>query len=133
MTEFKLKTYRVNDIAFTNRLVPNTKIEIGNKYSYSVGYAQNNICRGEFTAELFNKNDRDNFYIKVTLVGVFEYDASVSREKLHVATFKALFPVVRAYIITLTSNAGIPPVFMPEADIDNQDIYRLDLKNNKES
>ena len=134
MTEFKLKTYRVNDIAFTNRLVPNTKIEIGNKYSYSVGYAQNNICRGEFTAELFNKNDRDNFYIKVTLVGVFEYDGSVSREKLHVGTFKSLFPIVRAYIVTLTANAGIPPVFMPETDIDNQDIYRLDIKNNnKES
>ena len=130
MTDFTLKTFRVNDVSFVNRLVPNTKIEIGNKYSYNVGYSKNNICRGEFTAEIFDKNNSDNFYIKVVLVGVFSFNEGTKKEKLHVDTFKALFPIVRSYIITLTSNAGIPTVIIPNADIDNQDIYRVDLNNN---
>ena len=117
MTDFIMKTFRVNDVVFINKLVPNTKIEIGNKYSYNVG----------FSAEVFDKNDKNNFYIKVVLVGIFSFKDGAKKEKLHVDTFKALFPIVRSYVITLTSNAGIPPVIIPNADIDNQDIYRVDL------
>lgn len=132
MADFVMKTFRVNDVVFVNKLVPNTKIEIGNKYSYNVGYSKNDVCRGEFAAEIFDKNDKNNFYIKVVLVGIFSFKDGAKKEKLHVDTFKALFPIVRSYIITLTSNAGIPPVIIPNADIDNQDIYRMDL-NNRES
>ena len=48
---------------------------------------------------------------------------------MHVDTYKALFPYARAIITTLTANAGIPPIIIPEADIESQSIYRFNLGN----
>ncbi|MDY4898990.1 MAG: hypothetical protein SO125_08565, partial [Eubacteriales bacterium] len=59
-------------------------------------------------------------------------EPSAQKEQVHIDSYKALFPYARAIITTLTANAGIPPIFIPEADIESQSIYRFDLGNKPE-
>lgn len=127
MKEFELKLCRVESVDFVNKLKNNTKIEIKNKYSYNVGYTQNNTCTGEFTAEVFDKNDVNRFHITVNMKAVFITEPGVSKEVLHVKTYEAVFPYVKVFITNLTASAGIPPIYIPFIDISNQSIYRVEM------
>lgn len=53
----------------------------------------------------------------------------MQREVIHVQTYKELFPYARTIITTITANAGIPPIILPNMDIENKEIYRIDNPN----
>ena len=50
----------------------------------------------------------------------------MEKEKIHVQSFKELFPYARALITTITANSGIQPIIIPPIDIESQDIYRFE-------
>ena len=72
-----------------------------------------------------DKADKEKFNIHVVIQGMFGYNPEVKREILHVQTFKELFPYARTMISSLTVNAGIPPVVIPNFDIESQSIYKF--------
>lgn len=125
----QLKAYKASEIKFVSNLENGTRIELGNKYSYNVNYGNNNVCRGEFTIEVADKANPDKFGIKVVFVGIFEYEEGLEKEKIHVLTFKELFPYARALITTVTANCGIQPIIIPPIDIESQEIYRFEKNN----
>ena len=127
MKTVNLKSYRCTQLQFTNNLAPNKKIELSNKYSYNCGYAKGNVCRGEFRVEVSDKEDPKNFAITVVVVGIFECAEGLAKEKLHVESFRELFPFVRALVATVTTNAGMPPVIIPAIDIEKQEIYKVEM------
>ncbi|MBR3768098.1 MAG: protein-export chaperone SecB [Clostridia bacterium] len=127
MKEFELKTCKVESVEFINKLPSNVKIELSNKYSYNVGYSKLNTCSGEFKAEIFDKNSPERFRILVVMKGFFTISEGIAKEQLHIKTYDAIFPHVKAFVSTLTSNAGIPPIFIPYIDISNQSIYRVEM------
>ena len=53
----ELKGYKVDRCEFVNKINGAQKIELTHKYSYNVGYAANNTCKGEFTAEVMDKEE----------------------------------------------------------------------------
>ena len=108
MAIVNLQAYKVDKIEFANALENGTKISLGNKYSYQVQYAVG----------------------RVIVVGIFAYNPDEKKEIIHTETFKSLFPYAKALITTVTANCGIQPVIIPNIDIDNQEIYRID--GNKE-
>ena len=125
----ELKAYTVSDINFFNRLDPNVQIKIGNKFSYNVKYpkdGQGNICRGEFEVETGDTSDDKKLNIKVVVVGIFSYAPGATKEMIHTESFKILYPYVKALVTTVTANAGIKPIIIPNIDIDSQNIYRID-------
>ncbi len=127
MSNVNLQGYKIDKIDFVNLLENGAKIKLGNKYSYNVRYAkENNIARGEFDIEVHDQNDPDKFKIHIILVGIFRYDPAVKKEEIHADTFKAIFPYAKCFITTVTANCGIPPIIIPQIDIDNQQIYRFD-------
>lgn len=127
MAQINLQGYKVDKIEFTSMLENGSKITLGNKYSYNVQYAKDrNIARGEFDLDVFDKEHPDLFRIHVITVGIFAYDPAVKKELVHAETFKAIFPYVKALITTVTANCGIKPIIIPNIDIDNQQIYRID-------
>ncbi len=117
------------EISFVNRLENGTRIELGNKYSYNVSYGNNNTCRGQFSIEVADKANPDKFKIKTVVIGMFEIKNDIPKEKIHVETYKELFPYVRALISTVTTNTGIPPVIIPAIDIEGQSIYKFEKNN----
>ncbi len=119
------KGYKVSELDFVNKCENGTKLEFENKFSYNVKYSTNNICIGEFTVEVNDKANKEKFRIKAVIQGVFAFNPEIQKELIHVQTFKELFPYARTLISNLTVNAGIPPVFIPNFDIESQNIYRF--------
>ncbi len=124
-----LKGYKVSEIRFVSKLESGTRVELGNRYSYNVSYAANNTCRGTFNITVEDKENPDKFGITLELNGVFQFDAGMEKEKVHVQSFKELFPYARAIVTTITANCGIAPLMLPPIDIESQDIYRFEKNN----
>ncbi|MBQ3265992.1 MAG: protein-export chaperone SecB [Ruminococcus sp.] len=127
MAIVNLQGYRVDKIEFVNSTENGTKIALGNQYSYQVQYAVGKaMARSTFDIEVHDKENPDRFKIHVIVVGIFAYNPDEKKEIIHTETFKALFPYAKALITTVTANCGIQPVIIPNIDIDNQEIYRID-------
>jgi len=127
MKEFELKSYKIQTLQFVNSLDRPTKLELNYQYSYNVGYSNNNTCRGDFKAVITDKKLSDKFSLTVTLSGIFTTAEGVAKEILHVKTYDALFPYVKALVSSFTASAGIPPIFMPYIDISDKSIYRVEM------
>lgn len=125
MSNVTFRAYKASEIEFVNKHENGAKIEFENKYSYNVKYSPNNTCIGEFTVEVNDKANKDKFHIKAVVLGIFTYKPDVKKEIIHVETYKELFPYVRTMISSLTVNAGIPPVILPNFNIENQSIYKF--------
>lgn len=127
MKEFELKGYRIESCRFVNKLNGVQKIELTHKYSYNVGYSSNNTCKGEFKAEIADKNHPDSFSLILVVSGGFATTPGTPKEVLHVKTYDALFPYVKSIVTTFTASAGIPPIYIPYIDISDQNIYRMEI------
>ena len=79
------------------------------------------------TVEVLDKEKPDTISIKFTLNGAFRILKDVEKEFIHVETFKELFPIAKSFVVTLSANAGIPPIFLKNIDIENQEIYRMEM------
>ena len=127
MSIVNLQGYKVDKIEFVSELENGTKIQLGNKFSYNVQYAKDrNLARGTFDLEVYDKADPEKFGIRIVIVGFFAFDANEKKELIHAETFKQLFPFAKALVTTVTANCGIQPIIIPNIDIDNQQIYRID-------
>lgn len=127
MNNATLQGVKVTKVDFVNNVKAQKKIELGFGYSYNVKYSSQNTCLGEFTAKVHDKSSEDEFAITVTATGVFKFADGAKKETLHVETYNELFPHVRAFVTTLTSNAGIPPIILPFIDISKKEIYRFEM------
>ena len=130
MLNASLAGFKVTNVQFSNNIKENKKIELGFSYSYNVKYTNQNTCIGELTAKVNDKENPDAFNINVTATGIFRFKEGTAKEVLHVETYNDLFPHVKAFVTTLTSNAGIPPVIIPFIDISKKEIYRFEMGKN---
>ncbi len=131
MPNAKLKGYRADEITFVNKRTTAKPMEIQTKYSYNVKYTNTGTCRGELTVEIQEKEEPQNFNLKVVMSGLFEFKEA-PREILHRETFNTLFPYIRSLITTVTANSGIMPIIVPFMDIENQSIYKIEKNNQAE-
>ena len=113
------------EISFVNHLPSGTKIQLETKYSYNVKYSADNTCRGELSAKVIDKENPEKFSVSVKMIGVFSFEEGADKDLLHIETFRQLFPYARALVSTITVNAGIPPITLPNVDIEGQNIYRF--------
>ena len=120
--EANLVNYRISDMKFVNHLNGPTKLELNYRYSYNVGYSQQNTCRGELRAEKFS--------LDLTLVGVFMTEPGVQKEILHLRTYDMLFPYLKALVSALTATVGVPPIYAPYIDISDKSIIKFEMPRN---
>ena len=113
------------EISFVNHLPSGTKIQLETKYSYNVKYSADNTCRSELSAKVTDKENSEKFFISIKMVGIFSFEEGADKDLLHIETFRQLFPYARALVSTISVNAGIPPITLPNVDIEGQSIYRF--------
>ncbi|MCR5150733.1 MAG: protein-export chaperone SecB [Clostridiales bacterium] len=118
--------YKVSECSFVNKYENGQKVEFENSYSYSVRYNSGNGCIGQITVDSHDKAQPEKFGIKIVLEGIFSFDTSQPKEKIHVQSFKELFPFARAFVSTVSTAAGIPPIIIPPFDIEGQSIYKVE-------
>lgn len=127
MKKLALKAYKVSNIELKNKVQGAVKLQLKNQYSHNVKYGKDNNCEGIFTVKISDGNGNENFGITATVQGIFTWEGELDREQAHKETFAALFPYARALVSTLTANAGMMPIMIPPVDIENQEIYRIEM------
>ena len=129
MTIVSMKGYKVKELKFVNKHENGVKIQFTNKVSYNVRYTKNNICFGELSVEMFDKQAPEKFGVNLILDGFFEFDTQAKKETIHVSSFKELYPLAKSIVASVSVNAGIPPLILPPFDIESQAIYKFDKNN----
>ena len=126
MSNYTLKACYSPEIQFVNKLANGSRIKLETKYTYNVKYSHDLTCKGELIAEVRDKDAPELFRLKVITVGIFSFKEGTDKDLLHIDTYKALFPYLRALVSTVTANTGIPAIILPEADMEGQSIYRIE-------
>jgi len=126
MSNFTLKACYSPEIQFINKRASGSRIKLETKYTYNVKYSKELTCIGELIAEVCDKEEPDQFRLKEVTVGIFSFKEGTDKDLLHIDTYKVLFPYLRALVTTVTANSGIPAIILPEADMEGQNIYRIE-------
>ena len=132
MTNVQLKAYKVSRINFNNAVQSTVHLKLNNKVSHNVKYTNGAVCEATLCIEVLDKNHPDVLSITVEVKGIFDIRRGVEKEFVHVDTFKELFPLAKALVTTVTANAGIKPIIVQNIDIEEQEIYRFDMKGAEE-
>lgn len=132
MTNVQLKAYKVSRINFNNAVQSTVQLKLNNKVSHNVKYTNGAVCEATLCIEVLDKNHPDVLNITVEVKGIFDIRRGVEKEFVHVDTFKELFPLAKALVTTVTANAGIKPIIVQNIDIEEQEIYRFDMKGAEE-
>ena len=132
MTNVQLKAYKVSRINFNNAVQSTVHLNLNNKVSHNVKYTNGAVCEATLCIEVLDKNHPDVLNITVEVKGIFDIRRGVEKEFVHVDTFKELFPLAKALVTTVTANAGIKPIIVQNIDIEEQEIYRFDMKGAEE-
>lgn len=133
MTNVQLKAYKVSRITFNNAVSSTVQLKLNNKVSHNVKYNDNGVCEATLKIEVLDKEHPGILNITVEVKGIFEIKSGVEKEFVHVDTFKELFPLAKALVTTITANAGIKPIIVQNIDIEDQEIYRFDMKAAKDN
>ena len=132
MTNVQLKAYKVSRITFNNAVQSTIHLNLNNKVSHNVKYTNGTVCEETLCVEVLDKEHPDVLSITVEVKGLFDIRRGVEKEFVHVDTFKELFPLAKALVTTITANAGIKPIIVQNIDIEEQEIYRFDMKGAEE-
>ena len=126
-----LNAYRVEEMQFRNVLETGTQITLENKYSFNVKYTDDNKCIGNFFVEVYDKNNKTDFFASTRITAFCSYKNEMEKDAIHREAFRQVFPYAKSIITTITANGGVPPIILPAVDIDSHSIYRFDIGNNK--
>ena len=132
MTNVQLKAYKVSRINFNNAVQSTVHLNLNNKVSHNVKYTDGAVCEATLCIEVLDKKQPDVLNISIELKGIFQIKKNVEKEFIHVDTFKELFPIGKALITTITANAGIKPIIIENIDIEEQEIYRMEMNRKPE-
>ncbi len=127
MTNVTMKAHKVSEIVFNNKVNGRVELKLKTKISHNVRFTKNRTCEASLTVEMRDEEKPDTISVRVVVNGAFTVNTDVEKEFIHVDTYKELFPIAKALIITVSSNAGIPPIYVQNIDIENKEIYRFDM------
>ncbi len=125
MSKVQMIGYKVSDLSIVNHYENTQRIQTKSSCSYSVTFTKNGICIGTFKVDMEDSEKSGKFAVHAVVSGFFRYPDDEKQETVHVLTHQALFPYVRALITTVTVNAGMAPIILPEVDPMEQGIYRI--------
>jgi preprotein translocase subunit SecB len=127
MANVTMRAYKVSEIAFTNNVKGKVELKMKTKVSHNVRFTKLGTCEAMLTVEVKDEEHPDTISVRVKVVGAFTVNKEVEKEFLHVETYKELFPFAKALVTTISANAGIPPIYVQNIDIENKEIYRFDM------
>lgn len=122
IAKFRFKGYKIlnSSISVKEGVKISSKLNIN--FEQTSGEHENGK---EYRLKLVTSIEDENnaLNIKIETIGLFEFDSDIENYKNVFFSQNApaiLFPYVRAYISTLTSLAGIPPVILPTLNLSNR-------------
>ena len=97
----------------TQKFKQGGKLDVNFKFPTDLDYAQEKLI--SFPMEVLIENEDKSLRIQVGIIGIFESDVDITKEKsfVEVSAPAIIFPYIRAYVSNLTSMSGIQPILLP--------------------
>lgn len=97
----------------TKKFKQGGKLDVNFKFPTELDFAQKNLI--SFPMEVLIENEDKSLRIQVGIIGIFESDVDLTKEKsfVEISAPAIIFPYIRAYVSNLTSMSGIQPILLP--------------------
>lgn len=118
--QYKLLNTSIRRIELINELKAEGQVDLSANYNTEISLNEENrriaIAKARFDMSGGLQSETTSYLkIELSLDGVFEFDEEVENvDALKKNVHAAMFPYVRAYITTVTSLAGLPPITLPD-------------------
>ncbi len=133
MAGIKFNGYIVNELDFTNELKQAGNLNIATRASYNVQYANGeNRCIATCVIDMMDEKQPNDFNFKISVRGMFEYEAGMDKKEIHKQTYDELFPFVRVIVANTFTNAGLPPMMIQKIEMNDDNINVGDNKPQEE-
>lgn len=123
MGELIFKGLKVEELDLTNKLEGQVQLDITQRASFNVKYTNDNLhCMANLTIDMMEKNAPMDFNFKVSANAFFDCEAGMDKKEIHKKAYDEIYPHVRALIMTIMVNSGLPPIAVPKVKIDESNI-----------
>lgn len=97
----------------TQKFKQGGKLDVNFKFPTELDFVQKNLI--SFPMEVLIENEDKSLRIQVGIIGIFESDVDLTKEKsfVEISAPAIIFPYIRAYVSNLTSMSGIQPILLP--------------------
>lgn len=130
MGELIFKGLKVEEIDLTNKLEGQVKLDIAQRASFNVKYTNDNLhCMATLTIDMMEKSAPMDFNFKISATAFLDCEAGMDKKEIHKKAYDEIYPHVRALVMTIMVNAGLPPIAVPKVKMDDSNIKMSGEKN----
>ena len=123
MGELIFKGIKVEEIDLTNKIEGQAKLDISQRASFNVKYTNDNLhCMANLTIDMMEKNAPMDFNFKISATAFLDCEPGMDKKEIHKKAYDEIYPHVRALVITILTNAGLPPFIIPKVKMDSSNI-----------
>lgn len=123
MGELVFKGLKVEEIDLTNKLEGQVQLDISQRASFNVKYTNDNLhCMATLTIDMMEKSAPMDFNFKISATAFLDCEAGMEKKEIHKKAYDEIYPHVRALVMTIMVNAGLPPIAVPKVKMDNSNI-----------
>ncbi len=123
MGDIIFKGIKVEEIDLTNKLQGQKKLDIEQRANFNVKYTNDNKhCAATLIIDMMEKEEPMDFNFKIAVVGFMDIEGTMDKKEIHKLAYHELFPHVRALVMTILVNAGLPPIAIPKVQMDDSNI-----------
>lgn len=123
MGELIFKGIKVEEIDLTNKIEGQAKLDISQRASFNVKYTNDNLhCMANLTIDMMEKNAPMDFNFKISATAFLDCEPGMDKKEIHKKAYDEIYPHVRALVITILTNAGLPPLIIPKVKMDSSNI-----------
>lgn len=117
---------QISEIQFLSHPKSDTPFSVEKRYSFNMAYSSDNSrCRATLRQEGRAEDAPERFSFEIEMFGFFDCEGIYdSEDKLqaHMLAYQLLFPHMQAFIRTLTTQAGMPPLMLAPDPPKKEDI-----------
>ena len=123
MGELTFKGIKVEEIDLTNKIEGQAKLDISQRASFNVKYTNDNLhCMANLIIDMMEKNAPMDFNFKISATAFLDCEPGMDKKEIHKKAYDEIYPHVRALVITILTNAGLPPLIIPKVKMDSSNI-----------
>ena len=123
MGELVFKGLKVEEIDLTNKLEGQVQLDIAQRASFNVKYTNDNLhCMAKLTIDMMEKSAPMDFNFKISATAFLDCKEGMDKKEIHKKAYDEIYPHVRALVMTIMVNAGLPPIAVPRVKMDDSNI-----------
>ena len=81
------------------------------------------------TIDMMEKSAPMDFNFKISATAFLDCEAGMDKKEIHKKAYDEIYPHVRALVMTIMVNAGLPPIAVPKVKMDDSNIKMSGEKN----